>query len=89
MKIHSSCEIEDFVATHLCKLCVIIFIIYSCFKYMCQLCVSSINNVRADTHPYVVQTRVTRSAATTAAAAAMYAFMDLRIFFHASAIHTE
>ena len=23
MKIHSSCEIEDFVETHLCKLCVI------------------------------------------------------------------
>ena len=24
MKIHSSCEIEDFVETHLCKLCVIL-----------------------------------------------------------------
>ena len=24
MKIHSSCEIEDFVGTHLCKLCVIL-----------------------------------------------------------------
>ena len=24
IKIHSSCEIEDFVETHLCKLCVIL-----------------------------------------------------------------
>ena len=24
MKIHSSCDIEDFVETHLCKLCVIL-----------------------------------------------------------------
>ena len=24
MKIHSSCEVEDFVETHLCKLCVIL-----------------------------------------------------------------
>ena len=24
MKIHSSCEIEDFVETHFCKLCVIL-----------------------------------------------------------------
>ena len=24
MKIHSSCEIEDFIETHLCKLCVIL-----------------------------------------------------------------
>ena len=24
MKIHSSCEIEDFVEAHLCKLCVIL-----------------------------------------------------------------
>ena len=27
MKIHSSCEIEDFVETHLCKLCVYIYTI--------------------------------------------------------------
>ena len=25
MKIHSSCEIEDFVETHLCKLCVTMY----------------------------------------------------------------
>ena len=28
MKIHSSCEIEDFVETHLCKLCVILHYIW-------------------------------------------------------------
>ena len=40
MKIHSSCEIEDFVETHLCKLCVIlgIYMMYhSVRRYMDRL----------------------------------------------------
>ena len=33
MKIHSSCEIEGFVETHLCKLCVIYISLYCMGSY--------------------------------------------------------
>ena len=45
MELHPSCEIEDFVQTHLCKLCVIFELHSSCEiedfvqTHFCKLCV--------------------------------------------------
>ena len=67
MKIHSSCEFEDFVETHLCKLCVILR--SRAFIYMnCRLaasCCSGQLSVSEGSIAYVVKVTASWSICTS------------------------